>query len=83
MRFVNVLDGIDAGDVAALCRESLENGWKPSGDMVDRILAVLKAALPKVVENGKAYLDFSYLLFNLPSTCRPFFLWILIISCAS
>ena len=48
----NVLDGIDAGDVAALCRESLENGWKPSGDVVDRILAVLKAALPKAVENG-------------------------------
>jgi hypothetical protein len=47
-----VLDRLDAGDVADLCRESLGNGWKPSEDMVDRIKAVLKAALPKFVVNG-------------------------------
>ena len=36
-----VLDGIDAGDLADLCRESLENGWKPGVVLVDRILAEL------------------------------------------
>ena len=47
-----VLDGIDAGDLADLCRESLENGWKPGADLVDRIVAGLKAALPKS-QNGE------------------------------
>ena len=47
-----VLDLLHAGDLSALCRDSLAGKWRPSDDVVGRIKGVLEAALPKLLVNA-------------------------------